>query len=132
MYSTTPRAATTSALPTRGNWPRLKSQRSEAAWAAAGGCSKSLAMYVAPTGNYFKNATEGLRLNLEKVHARAMRGGFGAVKCSGNYAVCLLPLSKTKKAGFSDNIYLELETFHAGIEVSCRFCYQFVISTTTR
>eukprot|EP00392_Amoebophrya_sp_AT5.2_P001842 g1847.t1 len=77
----------------------------------------SLAMYVAPTGNYFKAAGEtGLKLNIEKVHARAMRGGFGAVKCSGNYAVCLLPLKKTKEKGFADNIYLELETFHAGKE----------------
>ncbi|CAD7934297.1 unnamed protein product [Amoebophrya sp. A120] len=77
----------------------------------------TLAMYVAPTGNYFKSATSGLKLHLEKHHARATRGGFGSVKCSGNYAVCLLPLSKTKEKGFSDNMYVELDSFHAGKEI---------------
>ncbi|CAD7933042.1 unnamed protein product [Amoebophrya sp. A25] len=76
----------------------------------------SFCAYVAPTGNYFKSATEGLKLNIEKVHGRAMRGGFGSVKCAGNYAVCLLPLTKSKNKGFSDNIYLELESFHVNKE----------------
>jgi branched-chain amino acid aminotransferase len=76
----------------------------------------SLVFYTAPTGNYFKGASSGLKLNIEKHHARAARGGFGHVKCAGNYGVTLLPLFKAKDAGFSDNIYLELESYQKNLE----------------
>jgi len=71
----------------------------------------SLLFYVSPTGNYFKNAKNGLNLHLETKRCRAARGGVGNVKCSGNYAVALKPLMDAKKQGFHDNLFLELETY---------------------
>lgn len=71
-------------------------------------------VYVSPTGNYFKGVTAGLNLHLETRRARAARGGLGATKCSGNYAVALRPLMECKKQGFMDNIFLELETYKEG------------------
>jgi len=76
----------------------------------------SLIFYTAPTGNYFKGATAGLKLNIEKRFCRAARGGVGAVKCAGNYAVALKPLQKAKDAGFADNIYLELDSYLGPLE----------------
>ena len=74
----------------------------------------SFVVFVSPTGNYFKNATTGLNLHLETRRARAARGGVGAVKCSGNYAIALKPVQDCKKKGFHDNLYLELETYSNG------------------
>lgn len=71
----------------------------------------SLLFFVSPTGNYFKNATEGLNIHLETRRARAARGGVGNVKCSGNYALALKPLMDAKKQNFHDNLFLELETY---------------------
>jgi branched-chain amino acid aminotransferase len=62
-------------------------------------------------GNYFKNATGGLNIHLETRRSRASRGGLGATKCSGNYAIALKPLMDAKKQGFLDNLYLELDTY---------------------
>lgn len=75
----------------------------------------SLLFYVSPTGNYFKGKTTGgLKLHLETVRSRASRGGMGSVKCSGNYASALKPLQLAKKEGFTDNLYLELDTYQPG------------------
>lgn len=75
----------------------------------------SLLFYVSPTGNYFKGkAAGGLVLHLETVRSRASRGGMGSVKCSGNYAAALRPLQLAKKEGFTDNLYLELDTYQPG------------------
>jgi branched-chain amino acid aminotransferase len=74
----------------------------------------SFLVYVSPTGNYFKDSTTGLNLHLETCRARAARGGMGAVKCSGNYAVALKPIMDCKKQGFNDNLFLELETYTTG------------------
>lgn len=71
-------------------------------------------VYVSPTGNYFKGVTAGLNLHLETRRARASRGGLGATKCSGNYAIALRPLMECKKQGFMDNVFLELETYEEG------------------
>jgi branched-chain amino acid aminotransferase len=68
-------------------------------------------VFVSPTGNYFKSASCGLNLHLETQRARAARGGTGATKCAGNYAVALKPLMDCKKQGFSDNLFLELDTY---------------------
>lgn len=65
-------------------------------------------------GNYFKNATGGLNIHLETRRARAARGGLGATKCAGNYAIALKPLLDAKKQGFVDNLFLELETYKPG------------------
>lgn len=62
-------------------------------------------------GNYFKNATGGLNIHLETRRSRAARGGLGATKCAGNYAIALKPLLDAKKEGFVDNLFLELETY---------------------
>lgn len=71
----------------------------------------SLLFYVSPTGNYFKGkAVGGLKLHLETRYCRASRGGTGAVKCSGNYAVAVRPLMDAKKHGFDDNLFIDLET----------------------
>jgi branched-chain amino acid aminotransferase len=74
----------------------------------------SFLVYVSPTGNYFKGATSGLNIHLETKRSRAAKGGMGAVKCSGNYAVALKPLMDAKKQDFHDNLFLELETYREG------------------
>ena len=75
----------------------------------------SLVFFVSPTGNYFKGKTMGgLNLHLETKYCRASRGGTGNIKCSGNYAVTLRPLTNAKNQGFSDNLYLELESYNKG------------------
>jgi branched-chain amino acid aminotransferase len=67
--------------------------------------------YVSPTGNYFKGKATALKLHLETTFSRAARGGMGSTKCAGNYGSTLLPLNRAKKAGFHDNLYMELETY---------------------
>lgn len=74
----------------------------------------SFVVYVSPTGNYFKGATQGLNLHLETKRARAAKGGTGSTKCSGNYAVALRPLMDCKKDGFMDNVFLELDSYTKG------------------
>jgi branched-chain amino acid aminotransferase len=74
----------------------------------------SFIVYVSPTGNYFKSSISGLNLHLETKRARAAMGGLGSTKCSGNYAVALKPLMDCKKQGFTDNVFLELETYAKG------------------
>lgn len=77
----------------------------------------SLLFYVSPTGNYFKGkAVGGLKLHLETNFCRASRGGTGAVKCSGNYAVAMRPLMDAKKYGFDDNLFVDLETLQQGTQ----------------
>jgi branched-chain amino acid aminotransferase len=74
----------------------------------------SFCVYVSPTGNYFKSATAGLNLHLETKRARAAKGGTGSTKCAGNYAVALRPLMDCKKDGFTDNVFLELDSYTVG------------------
>lgn len=71
-----------------------------------------LKKYLSLQGNYFKNATGGLNIHLETRRSRAARGGLGATKCAGNYAIALKPLLDAKKEGFMDNLFLELETYN--------------------
>lgn len=72
----------------------------------------SLLFFASPTGSYFSGP--GLNLHLETKRCRAARGGVGSIKCSGNYAVALMPLMDCKKQGFHDNLFLELETYNGG------------------
>ena len=51
---------------------------------------------------------------METRRSRASRGGLGATKCAGNYAIALKPLLDAKKEGFLDNLFLELETYTVG------------------
>jgi branched-chain amino acid aminotransferase len=74
----------------------------------------SFCVYVSPTGNYFKSATAGLNLHLETKRARAAKGGTGSVKCAGNYGIALRPLMDCKQHGFTDNVFLELDSYRTG------------------
>ncbi len=64
-------------------------------------------IYVSPVGPYFKEKIELLNLKVETNFHRAAQKGIGNAKAIGNYSASLYPLSKAKKEGFDEVIYLD-------------------------
>ncbi|KAI5655135.1 hypothetical protein M9H77_32322 [Catharanthus roseus] len=64
-------------------------------------------VYASPVGNYFKEGTAPLNLYVEDEIHRASRGGAGGIKSITNYGPVMKAISRAKKRGFSDVIYLD-------------------------
>ncbi len=64
-------------------------------------------IYVSPVGSYFKENIKLLNLKIETNFHRAAQKGIGNAKAIGNYSASLYPLSKAKKEGFDEVIYLD-------------------------
>ncbi|XP_057537013.1 branched-chain-amino-acid aminotransferase 2, chloroplastic-like [Amaranthus tricolor] len=64
-------------------------------------------IYASPVRAYFKEGGTALNLVVENEFDRASRGGVGGVKSITNYAPVLNAMTRAKKKGFSDVIYLD-------------------------
>lgn len=61
---------------------------------------------TSPVGTYY-NAPVTLRTS--GLYARAVRGGVGDTKTSGNYASCMMPTEEAQRAGFDQILWLDAQ-----------------------
>jgi branched-chain amino acid aminotransferase len=66
-------------------------------------------VYCSPVGNYFKGGLKAIRLLAVRGFARAVRGGAGHVKASGNYAPAFMVQRQVKKRGYDEVLCLDAE-----------------------
>ena len=64
-------------------------------------------VFVSPVGSYFKDGIKPLNLKVETDYHRAAARGIGNAKAIGNYSASLYPLTKAKKEGYDEVIYLD-------------------------
>jgi len=64
-------------------------------------------VFVSPVGSYFKDGIKPLNLKVEIDYHRAAARGIGNAKAIGNYSASLYPLTKAKKEGYDEVIYLD-------------------------
>ena len=64
-------------------------------------------VFVSPVGSYFKDGIKPLNLKVETDYHRAAARGIGNAKGIGNYSASLYPLTKAKKEGYDEVIYLD-------------------------
>ena len=64
-------------------------------------------VFVSPVGSYFKDGIKPLNLKVETDFHRAAARGIGNAKAIGNYSASLYPLTKAKKEGYDEVIYLD-------------------------
>jgi len=66
---------------------------------------------ASPTGGYFGGLEKGIpatiNVHVTAEHVRAVRGGVGAAKTGANYAASLLAVTKAKKMGYSNVLFLD-------------------------
>lgn len=66
-------------------------------------------IFCSPTGPYFSNADEAVKLIVFDDYDRAASHGIGHVKASANYAATLQAKMKAKAEGFGEVLYLDTE-----------------------
>ena len=64
-------------------------------------------VFVSPVGPYFKGGVKPLNIKVETNFHRAASKGIGNAKAIGNYSASLYPLTRAKKEGFDEVIYLD-------------------------
>ena len=64
-------------------------------------------VFVSPVGSCFKDGIKPLNLKVETDYHRAAARGIGNAKAIGNYSASLYPLTKAKKEGYDEVIYLD-------------------------
>lgn len=79
---------------------------------------------VSPSGAYY---SKPVKVKIETHYARAMEGGVGSAKVSGNYAASLLPASEGFKQGYDQLIWTDAKE-HKRIEESGTMNAMFVIN----
>jgi len=79
---------------------------------------------LSPSGAYY---SKPLRVKVETHYARAMEGGVGSAKTSGNYAASLLPAREGFEAGYDQLLWTDAKT-HARIEESGTMNAMFVLN----
>ncbi len=62
---------------------------------------------IGPVGTYYKEGFNPIKILVTDEYVRAVRGGIGDVKVSGNYAASLLAFGQAKKKGFAQNLWLD-------------------------
>ena len=67
----------------------------------------TIVVFVSPVGSYFKDGIKPLNLKVETDYHRAAARGIGNAKAIGNYSASLYPLTKAKKEGYDEVIYLD-------------------------
>jgi branched-chain amino acid aminotransferase len=67
---------------------------------------------VSPVGPYFKEGFKPIKLKISKEYHRAVAGGVGCVKASGNYAAGMYPHSLAKEDGYAEILYLDSDNKH--------------------
>jgi branched-chain amino acid aminotransferase len=68
-----------------------------------------------PVGAYWKGGRRPLSIWVETELSRASKGGTGAAKCGGNYAVAMLASQRAKVLGFDQVLFLDAST-HTRLE----------------
>lgn len=71
--------------------------------------SKDYLFYIitGPVGAYYKGGLTPIKIYVEDFYVRAVPGGTGDVKASGNYAASLLAGEEAKKNGFDQVLWLD-------------------------
>lgn len=62
---------------------------------------------LSPVGSYYAEGLQPTSIYVEDTYVRAMDGGTGEAKCSGNYAASLKPYKKAKDMGYSQVLFLD-------------------------
>ena len=68
------------------------------------------AMFViilSPSGSYYKEGVNPVRIMIETEDVRAVRGGTGYAKCGGNYAASMRAGEKAEQKGFAQVLWLD-------------------------
>jgi len=60
-----------------------------------------------PSGSFYPNGIQPLRIYIEDAYVRAVAGGTGCVKTGGNYASSLLAAMNAKERGFDQVLWLD-------------------------
>ncbi|MBQ3232231.1 MAG: aminotransferase class IV, partial [Clostridia bacterium] len=60
-----------------------------------------------PSGSYYKEGVNPVRIMIETEDVRAVRGGTGYAKCGGNYAASMRAGEKAEKKGFAQVLWLD-------------------------
>jgi len=60
-----------------------------------------------PSGPYYKEGIKPLRIHIEDVHVRAVKGGIGEAKTGGNYAASLKATFDAAEKGFDQVLWLD-------------------------
>ncbi|MBQ0110424.1 MAG: branched-chain amino acid aminotransferase, partial [Oscillospiraceae bacterium] len=69
---------------------------------------KATFMIIAsPTGSYYKNGFQPVKIMIEDTDVRAVRGGTGYAKCGGNYAASTRAGEKAEQKGYSQVLWLD-------------------------
>lgn len=61
----------------------------------------------APSGSYYKNGMQPIRIHIEDRYVRAVKGGTGAAKTGGNYAASLKATFDAAEQGFDQVLWLD-------------------------
>lgn len=62
---------------------------------------------LSPVGSYYQNGLAPVKIFVERDYVRAVRGGTGASKIGGNYAISLKGQQKAEKMGYSQVLWLD-------------------------
>ncbi len=62
---------------------------------------------ASPSGSYYKEGINPVRIMIENEDVRAVRGGTGYAKCGGNYGASTRAGEKAEKLGFSQVLWLD-------------------------
>ena len=62
---------------------------------------------LSPSGSYYKEGVNPVRIMIETADVRAVRGGTGYAKCGGNYAASLRAGEKAAEKGFAQVLWLD-------------------------
>lgn len=60
-----------------------------------------------PSGSYYKNGMQPIRIHIEDRYVRAVKGGTGAAKTGGNYAASLKATFDAAEKGFDQVLWLD-------------------------
>ncbi len=62
---------------------------------------------ASPTGSYYKNGFQPVKIMIEDQDVRAVRGGTGYAKCGGNYAASTRAGERAEQEGYSQVLWLD-------------------------
>mmetsp|Transcript_5635 Transcript_5635/g.3246 ORF Transcript_5635/g.3246 Transcript_5635/m.3246 type:complete len:354 (-) Transcript_5635:308-1369(-) len=62
---------------------------------------------LSPVGAYYSSGFNPIKILVEETHVRAVRGGLGCYKASGNYAASLYASEKAKRNGYAQVLWLD-------------------------
>lgn len=72
------------------------------------GCKTALfCVILSPSGSYYKEGINPVRIMIETEDVRTVRGGTGYAKCGGNYAASLRAGERAAKKGYTQVLWLD-------------------------